>query len=176
MDFKEELKKVGAVATPKITWADCQDELMNVINKRNSEYAEEFKKARVQEAQLRFNKFIEDNPKKEGEDDEAYKARIISYVNDYINEAPEEMTRNMRIMCNLEASLFNQMNWLTSTLSDFVELWKAANEDKLIEYAQKHAEEIKKQQEAYKQAQENQARHERAVARKEAVKAKCRKK
>lgn len=169
MEFKEAVKKIGKTpATEKnITWEDCAEDLEKIINMRNDEYAEHFRKARAQEAQILTKKYIMDNPKKEGETDEEFKKRIIEFATDYINQAPDEFMRNLRIYCNLGTAVFNELVKLNGEIIDFKEVYMALHEDDIKNYAERHKDEILAQQKAMAQAKINQERHERAVANKQ---------
>ena len=154
MEFKEAVKEIGkeSAVEKTLTWEDCKDELEKVINMRNDEYAEQFRKARVQEAQILVKRYVAENPKTEKETDEEFKKRVMEFVTDYINQAPDEFTRNLRTYCNLGTAIFNQLARLNGEIIDFKEV-----------YAERHKDEILAQQKAMAQAKINQERHERAV-------------
>lgn len=169
MEFKEAVEKIGkkpAVET-NLTWEDCAEELEKIINMRNDEYAEHFRKARAQEAQLLVKKYVAENPKGENETLDDYKKRVMEFATDYINQAPDEFTRNLRTYCNLGTAVFNQLVRLNGEIIDFKEVYMAVHEEDIKAYAERHKDEIVAQQKAMAQAKINQERHERAVANKQ---------
>lgn len=169
MEFKKAVEKIGKIPAEEtnLTWEDCAEELDKVINMRNDEYAEHFRKARRQEAQLLTQKYIAENPIKENETKEQYRERVIKFAEDYINQAPDEFTRNLRTYCNLGTAVFNQLVLLNGEIKDFKEVYLAIHEEDIKAYAERHKDEIIAQQKAIAQAKINQERHERAVANKE---------
>lgn len=178
MEFKDAVKEIGKepAVENNITWDDCKDELEKVINMRNDEYAEHFRKARAQEAQVLTKKYIAENPKRDDETDEDYKKRVIEYATDYINQSPDEFTRNLRTYCNLGTAIFNQLVRLNGEIIDFKEVYMALHEDDIKAYAERHKDEILAQQKALAQAKINQERHDRAVANKQKLNKKIGKK
>lgn len=125
----------------QLTWEDCKEELEKVVNTRNDEYSESFRKARMTEAQFRVKEFLASKP-------DATKEEIEAYVKDYVDQAPDEFMRGLRIYCHTAGALFNAINGLIGEFNDFKELYMAVNEKHIKAYAIRHREEIVAQQKA----------------------------
>ena len=97
---------------------------------------------------------------------EDFKKRVTEYATDYINQAPDEFTRNLRTYCNLGTAVFNQLARIHGEIIDFKEVYLAVHEEDIKAYAERHKEQILAQQKAMAQAKINQERHERAVVNK----------
>ena len=173
MEFKEAVKKIGKEPRVELTWEECEKELEKVVNQRNDEYAEAFRKARIQEANLMARNYMQQNPQGENESKEEYVEKIRTFIKDYVDNAPDEFTRNLRTYCHMGTALFNQIGRLIAEFVDFKEVYMAMNEENIAKYAERHKEEIMEQQKQIAEARVQQERHERAVARKEEIKKKC---
>lgn len=173
MEFKEAVKTIGKEPRVELTWEECEKELEKVVNQRNDEYAEAFRKARVQEANVMARNYMQQNPQKEDESKEEYSKRVMAFVKDYVDNAPDEFTRNLRTYCHMGTALFNQMGRMIAEFNDFKEVYLALHEEEISKYAERHKEEIMAQQKQLAEARVQQERHERAVARKEELKKKC---
>ena len=166
--MKETVEKLGKVASKEITWEDLKDELEAVVNTKNQEYAESFRKARLSQVQIEAQKFMRANPYDEKtESKESYSARVNAYIKDFLDQTPDEFMRELRIFSHLGQSIITQIINMVGEFRDFKEVYLALNEKGIQEYAERHKEEIEAQQKAIAQAQINQERHERAVANKE---------
>ena len=173
MEFKDAVKTIGKEPRVELTWEECEKELEKIVNQRNDEYAEAFRKARIQEANLMARNYMQQNPQKPDESKEEYVAKIRALIKDYVDNAPDEFTRNLRTYCHMGTALFNQMGRMIAEFNDFKEVYLALHEEEIKQYAEKHREEIEAQQKQIAEARAQQERHERAVARKEALKKKC---
>lgn len=173
MEFKEAVKTIGKVEAQELSWEECEKELEVIVNQRNDEYAEAFRKARIQEANLMARNYMQQNPQKPDESKEEYVEKIRALIKDYVDNAPDEFTRNLRTYCHMGTALFNQMGRMIAEFKDFKEVYLALHEDDLRNYAERHKEEIEAQQRQLAEAKVQQERHERAVARKEELKKKC---
>ena len=173
MEFTEVVKEIGKPVAQELSWEECEKELEAIVNQRNDEYAEAFRKARIQEANLMARNYMQQNPQKEGESKEEYVEKIRALIKDYVDNAPDEFTRNLRTYCHMGTALFNQIGRMIAEFKDFKEVYLALHEEDIAKYAERHAEEIAEQQKRLAEAEVQRKRHERAVANKEALKKKC---
>jgi len=173
MEFKDAVKTIGKEPRVELTWEECEKELEEIVNQRNDEYAEAFRKARIQEANLMARNYMQQNPQKPDESKEEYVAKIRALIKDYVDNAPDEFTRNLRTYCHMGTALFNQMGRMIAEFNDFKEVYLALHEEEIKQYAEKHREEIEAQQKQIAEAKVQQERHERAVARKKELQKKC---
>ena len=99
MEFKEAVKTIGKEPRVELTWEECEKELEVIVNQRNDEYAEAFRKARIQEANLMARNYMQQHPQGENETKEEYVEKIRALIKDYVDNAPDEFTRNLRTYC-----------------------------------------------------------------------------
>jgi hypothetical protein len=173
MEFKEAVKTIGKEPRVELTWEECEKELEVIVNQRNDEYAEAFRKARIQEANLMARNYMQQHPQGENETKEEYVAKIRALIKDYVDNAPDEFTRNLRTYCHMGTALFNQMGRMIAEFNDFKEVYLALHEEEIAKYAERHKEEIEEQRKQIAEAKVQQERHERAVARKKELQKKC---
>lgn len=173
MEFKEAVKTIGKEPRVELTWEECEKELEVIVNQRNDEYAEAFRKARIQEANLMARNYMQQHPQGENESKEEYAEKIRALIKDYVDTAPDEFTRNLRTYCHMGTALFNQMGRMIAEFNDFKEVYLALHEEEIAKYAERHKEEIEAQRKQIAEAKVQQERHERAVARKKELQKKC---
>lgn len=166
MELKDKLNEIGKEPFHDLTYEEIEPELLKVIESRADDYSKSFLNARKAEAQKMAREYLRDNPRKKNEEFDAYRKRVEDFIKDYIDQAPDEFLRNLRTYCHMGTALWNQVARLNAQMTDFMELYAAVNEKAISEYAERHKDEILKQQEAIAQAKVNQERHERAVANK----------
>lgn len=126
-----------------LQWEDLQDELMELVNKRNDEYNKVFNDARGATAKVMVDNFLRLNPKATIEE-------VKQHVEDRLNQAPDEFQRNLRVYANSNGIMFNLLQQLNNEVAEFKELFLAINQEKLEAWHRKQMRILKQKEEAEK--------------------------
>ena len=123
--------------TKTVAWEEVTAELEKMVAKRNKEYNKVFNDARISTVSTMVQQYKNLHP-------DCTEDEVKKYVQDYLDQEPDEFQRNFRLFAHQTGTMFTLLNQIITDINDFKELYMACNHQKLQAIAQQQAKAIAK--------------------------------